>query len=434
MTTVDTDPRSLLRFIDASPTPDHACAEAARRLGSAGFRATDQAGSLAGPGAWYLVRGGSLVAWLAPERLDGATASFRLVGAHTDSPNLRIKPNAEVTRAGLRQLGVEVYGGPLLNSWLDRDLGLAGRVALTGMDGADGVEVRTFRIDRPLLRIPQLAIHLDREVNDKGLVLNRQQHLAPFWAGEGPGDEASLVAVLGAEVGAAPEQVVSYDAVLFPIEPSRLVGLREEFVSAPRIDNQLSCWAGVEALAARAAEGPAADRVDALVLFDHEEVGSTSDRGANGAFLGSVLERIAAGCGLDRPAFLGAVARSSCVSADCAHATNPNYVDRHEPQHQIALDGGPVLKVNSNLRYATDAATAASFAAACRRAGVPMQRFVNRTDLACGSTIGPLTAATLGIATVDVGAPQLAMHSARELCGARDPGFLALALLEHWSG
>ncbi len=432
MTTVDVDPRSLLAFIDASPTPYHACATAAARLEAAGFRAVDQAGRLAGPGAWYLVRGGSLVAWLAPPTVDPERLSFRLVGAHTDSPNLRVKPNPEVTRAGLRQLGVEVYGGPLLNSWLDRDLGLAGRVGVL-RDGR--VELLLFDIDRPVLRVPQLAIHLDRDINDKGLLLNRQQHLAPFWATEALGDAAGLVTVLAAEVGVEPADVVSWDAMVHPVEPSRLVGLTEEFVSAPRIDNQLSCWAATSALCAHAGDDDAdRDVVDVLVLFDHEEVGSTSDRGASGAFLSSVLERIAASCGVDRTGYLAAVAASSCVSSDCAHATNPNYVDRHEPQHQIALNAGPVLKVNSNLRYATDAGTAARFEAACRRADVPLQRFVNRTDLACGSTIGPLTAAALGIATVDVGAPQLAMHSARELCGSADPGYLARALYEYWRG
>ncbi|MPY96189.1 MAG: M18 family aminopeptidase, partial [Acidimicrobiia bacterium] len=405
MTTVDTGPGPLLRFIDASPTPFHACAEAARLLEAAGFAAVRETDVLPGEGSWFLVRGGTLVAWLAPPSLAGRQPSFRLVGAHTDSPNLRIKPNPDLARAGLAQLGVEVYGGPLLNSWLDRDLGIAGRVALgrAGEQGHDLVagatagpaELRLFELRRPLLRLPQLAIHLDREVNEKGLVLNRQQHLTPFWATEAQGDVAGFAAVLADHLGVATEDIVAWDAMVFPVEEPRVVGLREEFVSAPRIDNQLSCWAGVAALAARAAEGVAADRVEALVLFDHEEVGSASDRGADGAFLGSVLERIATAAGLDRPGYLRALAGSSCVSADCAHATNPNYVDRHEPQHQIALNGGPVLKVNSNLRYATDARTAALFAAACRRADVPLQRFVNRTDLACGSTIGPLTASAL---------------------------------------
>lgn len=427
--------RDLCAFIDASPSPYHVVATVAARLEAAGFTAASEAGPLPGPGAHYLARGGSLVAWRAPERID----RFRLVGAHTDSPNLRIKPRPDLSRAGCRQLGVEVYGGVLLNSWLDRDLGLSGRVVTATGD------VRLLRIDRPLLRIPQLAIHLDREVNEKGLVLNRQQHLAPLWAlrgaggadGAGDGDEAGFVEVIAKELGLAADDVVAWDVMVHPVEPSRLVGLDEELVSAPRIDNQLSCWAATTALAGDApgtgdGDGIGGGERDGIarvvVLFDHEEVGSTSERGAAGGFLGSVLERVGAACGLDRAGYLGALAASICVSADGAHATNPNYADRHEPGHTIALDGGVVIKANANLRYATEAPTAAVVVAACREAGVPMQWFVNRTDLACGSTIGPLTAAALGIATVDVGAPQLAMHSARELCGSADPAYLAAML------
>ncbi len=414
----------LIGFIDASPSPYHAAETAAGLLQRAGFvRASDAA---AGGGRRLLVRGGSLVAWVAPERV-GSGTTFRLIGAHTDSPNLRIKPQPDGARAGLAQLGVEVYGGPLLNSWLDRDLGLSGRVSVTGPEGAS---VRLFRIDEPLLRIPQLAIHLDREVNDKGLVLNRQQHLAPMWATASAEDPVRFAAVIAASVGVEPDDVLAWDAMVHPVEPSRLIGLRREFVSAPRIDNQLSCFAAVSALArfAELAE-QAPDTVTAVVLFDHEEIGSMSHEGAAGAFLGSVLERIWLAAGGDRAGYLRALEEGCCLSADCAHATNPNYVDRHEPDHRIALNGGPVLKVNANLRYATDAATAGRWVEACRRAGVPVQRFVTRSDLACGSTIGPLTSAQLGIPTVDVGAPQLAMHSARELCGVQDVAALRDAMV-----
>jgi aspartyl aminopeptidase len=421
-----TQARDLCAFIDVSPSPFHVVRTAAARLGAAGFEEASEEGPLPGPGAHFLIRGGSLVAWRAGDDL----RAFRMVGAHTDSPNLRIKPRPELNRAGLRQLGVEVYGGALLNSWLDRDLGLSGRVA-TRSAGQ-----RLLQMDRPLLRIPQLAIHLDRDVNEKGLVLNRQQHLAPLWAMDGD-DERSFAGLLASELCTKIDDLVAWDLMVHPIEPSRLAGAENAFVSAPRIDNQLSCWAGVGAMCAAGSEvGRGAAGVDqataqVLVLFDHEEVGSTSDRGADGGFLASVLERVAAGCGLERPAFLDALARSLCVSADCAHATNPNYVDRHEPNHTISLNGGPVLKLNSNLRYATDATTAAVFVEACVAADVPVQWFVNRTDLACGSTIGPLTAAALAVPTVDVGAPQLAMHSARELCGSADPGYLLAALAQY---
>ena len=427
--------RRLIEFIDASPSPYHAAEQAAAALEGVGFRRGDPASVAIAAGGGdargVAVTGGSVVAWLAPRRV-GPQTTFRIIGAHTDSPNLRIKPNPDGRRAGLAQLGVEVYGGPLLNSWLDRDLGLCGRVALRGEHGP---QLRLFRLDEPLLRIPQLAIHLDREINEKGLLLNKQQHLAPFWATTdvaGLPETPGFAAVLGEAVGADAADILAWDAMVHPLEPSRIVGLRREFVSAPRIDNQLSCHAAVSALAtlASSGDGAASDTVTVVVLFDHEEVGSTSDRGAAGGFLASVLERIWLAAGGERGGFLRALAEGCCLSADCAHATNPNYVDRHEPDHRIALNGGPVLKVNANVRYATDAVSAAVWVEACRRAGVPLQRFVNRTDLACGSTIGPLTASALGIPTVDVGAPQLAMHSARELCGVADVAALEAAMTE----
>ena len=407
-------------FVDASPSPYHAAETAAAVLAGAGFTRVPAGAAMPGAGRHVLVSGGSVVAWSAPPVVRPGT-TFRLVGAHTDSPNLRIKPQPDLQRAGLAQLGVEVYGGVLLNSWLDRDLGLSGRLAVAGRNGP---ELRLFRIDEPLLRVPQLAIHLDREVNDKGLVLNRQQHLAPLWATAG-GPPSAFVPVVAGAAGVAPDDVLAWDAMLHPLEPSRIVGLHREFVAAPRIDNLLSCWAATEALATL---GPDDAAITVMVLFDHEEVGSASAQGADGAFLGSVLERIWLAAGGDRAGYLRALAEGCCLSSDCAHATNPNYADRHEPEHRIALNGGPVLKVNANLRYATDAATAARWADACRRSGTPYQRFVNRTDLACGSTIGPLTAAQLGIPTVDVGAPQLAMHSARELCGVADVAALRDAI------
>ncbi len=421
----------LIEFIDASPSPYHAAETAAAVLRASGFEQVTPGTQEPGERGVFVL-GGTVVAWRLPARL-GPQTTFRLIGAHTDSPNLRIKPRPDGARAGLATLGVEVYGGPLLNSWLDRDLGLSGRVSLR--DRGAGAELRLFRIDEPILRIPQLAIHLDREINEKGLLLNRQQHLAPFWAvsgagaGTGAGAGPRFVDVLAQAVGCAADDVLAFDAMVHPIEPSRIVGLQREFVSAPRIDNQLSCFAAARALAASGTADPQpGDPVSVMVLFDHEEVGSTSDRGAAGGFLASVLERIWLGAGGDRAGYLRAVADGCCVSADCAHATNPNYVDRHEPDHQIALNGGPVLKANANLRYATDAASSARWLLACEQAGVTVQHFVNRTDLACGSTIGPLTASALAMPTVDVGAPQLAMHSARELCGVQDVVALLAAM------
>lgn len=417
--------QDLIGFIDASPSPYHVAETAAALLERAGFKRASAEAAMPGTGRWLIVRGGSLVAWVGPDKLSAKT-TFRLIGAHTDSPNLRIKPQPDVQRAGMDQLGVEVYGSPLLNSWLDRDLGLSGRAAVAG---PDGVSTRLFRIDEPLLRIPQLAIHLDPSINSEGLLLNRQQHLAPLWATSDGAMPASFAAFLAAAVSARVEDLLAWDAMLHPVEPSRIVGLHRQFVSAPRIDNQLSCFTAVSALAkfAEAADN-AADTVSVVALFDHEEIGSTSHSGAAGTFLGSVLERMWLAADGDRAGYLRALVEGCCVSADCAHATNPNYVDRHEPEHRIALNGGPVLKSNANLRYATDAPSAARWVQACRRAGVPLQRFVTRSDIGCGSTIGPLTSAQLAIPTVDVGASQLAMHSARELCGVQDVSALQAAM------
>jgi len=424
--------RDLLAYIDASPSPYHAVAETARRLAAAGFTEVSEVEAWPiAPGRHFVMRGGSLVAWAGDAGAAASGAGFRVVGAHTDSPNLRIKPHPDVVGPNWRQLGVEVYGGVLLNSWLDRDLGLSGRVTVLG---ADGPGVRLFRDDRPLLRIPQLAIHLDREINQAGLKLNPQQHLSPIW-GVGPGIAGqSFVVYLADQIGVAADTVASWDVMAHDVQRGTIAGLDQEFVSSPRLDNQLSCWAGLRALVggdagARALASESSDRPVAVVaLFDHEEIGSQSATGADSELLATTLERIVLAGGGDRAGFLRAVAASRCVSADGAHATHPNYPDRHDPQHTVRLNAGPVLKHNANVRYATDAVTAARFAETCRGVGVPLQHFVSRNDMPCGSTIGPITAARLGIATVDVGVAQLAMHSARELCGSADPALFVQAL------
>lgn len=415
--------RALLAYIDAAPTPFHAAREAARRLEAAGFTSLSELAAWdLSAGGWFVLRAGSLVAWRLPE---GAAPSrgFRIIGAHTDSPNLRIKPRPDTGRAGWRQLGVEVYGGALLNSWLDRDLSLAGRVFVRGEAGP---EERLFRIDQPLLRVPQLAIHLDQEIREKGLQLNAQQHLAPV-LGTSAGGERGFRELVAAELELEPDALLSWDAMCFDTQPSSLVGAEQDLVSAPRLDNLCSCHCALEALLEA---GEATGRIPVVCLFDHEEVGSGSTRGAGGPLLLDLLERTVLGRGGGREDLHRALADSVCVSADMAHATHPNYVDRHEADHHLAINAGPVIKINTNQRYASEAETEALFQAACERADVPFQKWVNRSDLACGSTIGPLTAARTGVRTVDVGNPQLAMHSIRELAGAHDPGFLVRALVE----
>lgn len=410
----------LLGFLAASPSPFHAVAEVARRLDAAGFGRLDERvpWPAAEPGGRYLVRDGALVAWWLDDSVVGGSEApaLRIVGAHTDSPNLRLKPRPDTGRAGYRQLAVEVYGGALRNSWLDRDLGLSGRLARRRSDGTS--EVHLVRTDEPILRVPQLAIHLDREVNE-GLRLNPQQHLVPVW-GLGEPEEGALVRHLADLAGVPAGEVVSWDVMAHDVAPPSVVGADASMVASARIDDQLSCWAGTEALLRTARLGAAPGTIPVLALFDHEEVGSRSASGAASAFLPTVVERIAAGLGWDAEVRAQVLARSLCASADGAHATHPNYPERHEPGHAVALDGGPVVKHNANVRYASDAPGVAEVVRCAARVGVPLQHFVTRTDLPCGSTIGPDTAAGLGVTTVDLGVAQLAMHSARETCGRRD--------------
>ena len=409
----------LCEFVDASPSPFHVCATVAERLRGAGY--TELAETDRWPesaeGRFFTVRSGSLIAWHAPH---GSPRPFRIVGGHTDSPNLRVKQHPDRVIAGWQVVALAPYGGAWLNSWLDRDLGLSGRLAVRDPDGAGGIAHRLIRIDDPVLRVPQLAIHLAEDRS--GVKLDPQRHLNAVWgAGERP---RSLYAHVAERAGVAPTDLLSAELMTHDLSASRVLGADSDLVSAPRLDNQASCYAGLEALLAAEPD----TRLPVLALFDHEEVGSTSDHGAQSEFLPTTLERIVLAAGGDRQDFLRLVTASMVASADMAHATHPNYPDRHEPGHLIAVNGGPVLKVQPNLRYATDDRTAATFELACRQARVPLQRYEHRADLPCGSTIGPMTAARTGIPTVDVGAPQLAMHSARELMGADDVGTYAAAL------
>ncbi len=414
----------LLGFLAAGTSPYHAVAEVAARLDASGFTRVDLADGWSQPGLGYVVRGGAIIAWAMAPATEPWTP-IRLVGAHTDSPNLRLKPHPDLHSAGWAQLGVEVYGGALWNSWLDRDLGLSGRLAVA--DGPDRVREVLVRVDEPLARIPQLAIHLDRNVNETGLKLNPQVHLTPVW-GAGPAARTDMIAFLAGRAGVIPDQVLGWDVMLHDLTPPSRLGGFAELVSSARLDNLVSCWAATRALVDAAAAGVEPRYVAVVSLFDHEEVGSNTATGADGALLEQVLERLVTARGGVRDDLLRAYAGSVCVSADMAHATHPNYPERHDAAHPVVIGGGPVVKVNANQRYATDATTSAIFVQACEKAGVPHQSFVSRNDQPCGSTIGPLTAARLGIATVDVGVPQLSMHSARELCGAEDPVWLAAAL------
>lgn len=409
----------LRAFSDASPSPSHAVAEMARRLGSAGFTPLDEAGcwTLSAGQQHYVIRGGGSIVAFRVGAAAPSEAGLRLVGAHTDSPTFKVRPHHDVRQAGYRLVGVETYGGLLAHTWLDRELTVAGRVALRGG------EVRLVVLPGSPLRLPSLAIHLDRSVRE-GLSLDPQRHLVPMWSAD-LGTEPGLIEALAGALGAGIDDIVGHDLVLADTQPAAATGAEGTWIAAPRLDNQTSAHAGTQALIDAA---PAAHS-QVLVANDHEEVGSGSAEGARGSFLADVLARLVAATGEDDPqAVHQCFARSRLVSADAAHAVHPTRSDRHEPAHTPALGGGPVLKVNANQAYATDARSGGWFTERCAEVGVPVQHFVSRNDLPCGSTIGPLTATRLGISTVDVGAPLLGMHSCRELASALDVPLMLRAL------
>jgi aspartyl aminopeptidase len=425
--------RDMLQFIDASPTAAHAVAEACRRLESAGFRRLQEtdAWQLAPGGRYYVVRHHHSVIAAIIGRKPLPAAGFRIAGAHTDAPGLRLKPNTPYAANGYIQLGVEVYGGPLLASWTDRDLTLAGKLHVK--DAAGGLRAVLVRGNRPMCRIPQLAIHFNREVNDKGLVLNKQQHLPPIC---GLGTKETLdprraLTLLAEQVGIAASDVVAADLEVVDTQPAVFGGLDEEFIFAPRIDNLAGTHAVLAALL-RVSEPPASTCVAAL--FDSEEIGSQTLAGAASLFLDATLERIVLRGQASREDWHRSLARSLLVSVDGAHAVHPNFADLHDPQHRPVLNGGPVIKTNAQQRYATTPETARWFEQCAARAEVPVQHYVHRTDLTCGSTIGPMTATRLGVPATDVGSPMLSMHSIREMGGVTDQEHMVRALREHFVG
>lgn len=404
----------LIAYLDASPSPWHAVASTTARLD--GFTALAEQDEWSDvPARGLVVRDGAVIAWSIPDDAPASTG-FRIAGAHTDSPGLRIKPRPDVDSVGWKQLAVEVYGGVLNNTWLDRDLGIAGR--LVSSDGSDSL----VDVPEPIARVPQLAVHLDRGVNDTGLQLDPQRHLTPVW-GVGTSRPGEFAEWIGARAG-LDDPPAWWELCLYDVQGAAVIGADQSLLTSARLDNQLSCWAATVALGA----AMPSEQIALIVLNDHEEVGSASTTGAQGPFLETVIERLVLARGGTRDDLHRALSTSACVSADNAHAVHPNYVERHEPSHRPIVNAGPAIKVNSNQRYATSGTTAARFQQACERAGVPWQVFVSRNNMPCGSTIGPVTATRLGIDTVDVGVPQLSMHSARELCGVDDPVHLAAAL------
>jgi len=417
--------QDLIDFIDASPSPWHAVASAEERLRAQGYTRLEEGErwKLAAGGRYYTVRGGaSLIAFVLGSR-PLAKTGFRIVGAHTDSPGFRLKPRAAQADEGLLRLGVEVYGGPILATFTDRDLSLAGRVV---MRTAKGPQTRLLRFEQPLARLPNLAIHMNRDVNESGLKLNKQTEL-PLILGQlraGEDAESRLRKLLADAAKGKPADLLSWELAVHDVQKGSLWGANEEFIASRQLDNLGSCHAALAALLAT--KKPEATCVAGF--FDHEEVGSESAAGAGGSFITDVLTRIALQTGVDAEDRHRALAQSFFISADMAHAYHPNFPAAYEPGHKVHVNGGPVIKSNANQRYTTTAETAARFMGLCEKAGVPCQQYAHRSDLGCGSTIGPMVAAQLGIASVDVGSPLWAMHSARESAGTLDHGYMIAAL------
>lgn len=416
----------LLTFLNDSPSPFHAVKSLSVLLGSAGFTPHNLAQSWAESGAesdkLYVTRNDSSLIAIRRGSSTITECGLRIIGAHTDSPCLRIKPQPDIRRAGTVQLGVEIYGGVLLAPWFDRDLSIAGRISARRPDGTRASLLVDFK--RPVASIPSLAIHLNRDIH-KNRSINPQEEVVPILCdGREHSVESFRDILLQQAKGQYPNEslaeVTDFELSLYDTQPAAQVGLNGDFLASARLDNLLSCYVGLQALL-----NARTDQTIILVCNDHEEVGSTSSAGAQGPFLKQVLERLTK----NREELSATLSHSVLISSDNAHAVHPNYESKHDPQHRPQLNQGPVIKFNANQRYATTSDTAALFRDLCREAQVPVQSIAMRSDMACGSTIGPLTSAVVGIDTVDIGAPQLAMHSIRETTGWQDPAFLYRALL-----
>jgi len=420
--------KALMRFIGCSPTPFHAVRQMVVLLEDKGFRQLHEHNQWDEcTGKYYVVRNdSSIVAFSRPPDFD-CFRGIHMAGAHTDSPCLRIKPNPVLRQQGYFELGVEVYGGVLLNPWFDRDLSVAGRVSF--LDKQSRIQSALINFQRPLAIIPSLAIHLDRKANEQRSI-NAQTDIVPVLMQTGDNDKTEFSTMLADQLraeneGLEIEKVLDYELSLYDTQSPATTGFNKEFISSARLDNLLSCFVGLRSLIDAGIDSPCL-----LVCNDHEEVGSASSSGAHGPFLKSVLQRIAGSAeNLTR-----LIDQSMMISCDNAHAVHPNYSQKHDGNHGPLLNHGPVIKRNANQRYATNSETSARFKLLCEQADVPFQEFVMRSDMACGSTIGPITAAEVGIRTVDVGVPQFAMHSIRETCGSKDPYYLYQVLKEFYAG
>ena len=414
----------LLDFIDASPSPWHVIKSVEAQLASFNFKKLDEtlSWSLESGGRYYVVRDESSVIIFVLGQKPLVETGFKMIGAHTDSPGLRIKPNAATGVDGLLRLGVEIYGGPILATFTDRDLSLAGRVNYK--DTNNNIVSALINFDRPLLRLPNLAIHMNRMVNEDGLKLHKQNELPLILSALAQEclPQAYFSELLQEQSACEAERILSWDLAVYDTQKGVFWGAENEFYANSQLDNLASCHAALQGLLDDTVLENEATLVCAF--FDHEEIGSESNKGADGSFLGDVLKRISLVTENNKEDFTRALAKSFMVSADMAHAYQPNFPLAYDPDHKVFVNKGPVIKVNANQRYSTESVSQAMFVDWCEQAGVPYQKYSHRSDLACGSTIGPITSARLGIRSVDVGNPVWAMHSIRESAGVLDHGYM----------
>ena len=414
--------QALLDFIDDSPSPWHAVSSIKQQLLATGFIELQESDgwNLSAGSSYFVIRGGSSIIAFRYGKAPIVDTGIRIIGAHTDSPGLRIKPNPTSVDPWIR-LGVEIYGSPILATYTDRDLSLAGTV-LVRNNGF--IEEMLVQFDRPLLRLPNLAIHLNRGVNEEGLKLHKHTEI-PLILDHSKKDRAEgnvLKTLISDEIKRPKDTIIGFELCVHDTHKGSFWGPREEFFADGRIDNLTSCHAALHALI----KTPASDHTSLCAFFDHEEIGSESHKGASGSFLKDVLDRLNSETERHAPSFLRrALSKSLFISADAAHAFNPNFPSVYDPQHLVQINEGPALKINANQRYATDGNSAARFSELCRLADVPLQTYIHRSDLGCGSTIGPMTAAKLGIPTIDCGVPMWAMHSLRESAGIHDQLWLS---------
>ena len=420
--------RDLLDFIDASPSPWHAAASVEQRLIAFNFQrlAENSSWRLHAGGRYYVMRDDSSIVLFVLGQKPVAESGFKILGAHTDSPGLRVKPQPLLNSDKLQRLALEVYGGPILATFTDRDLGLAGRLAFHNPDGGIGRCLVNF--NSALLRLPNLAIHMNRAVNEDGLKLNKQTELAAILSASANQqlDAEYFRVLLAAASGIEAERILSWELNAYDTQVGSFWGAEQEFLADSQLDNLASCHAGLTALLTETSLNSGNTLLCAF--FDHEEIGSETCKGAAGSLLTDVLQRIVKATDVAHDAYHRAIAQSFMVSADMAHAYQPNYPTAYEPNHKVLVNQGPVIKINANQRYATECESAAQFMQYCRAADVPYQQYSHRGDLPCGSTIGPLTSAKLGIRTVDVGNPMWAMHSLRESAGVQDHAYMVRAL------